>query len=141
MAARFSDLGVTFLYPENWRLEREEIENGWLVTLQSPATSFMMVCVRHDRPAPERLAESTLEDLRAAYPELEAEPGATRLAGHVARGYDVRFFLFDLTNTCWLRTFRTARATVLVLWQVNDMEMETLEPVLRAIGTSLEVNS
>lgn len=139
MAARFSDSGVSFLYPETWKIERDEIEDGWLVTVQSPATSFMMVCVRHDRPTPEKLAEAALDDLRDSYPELEAEPGATNLAGRLARGYDVRFFLFDLTNTCWLRTFRTPSATVLVLWQVNDLEMETHEPVLRAIGTSLQV--
>ncbi len=139
MAAQFSDSGVSFLYPENWSLERDEIEGGWLVTVQSPATSFLMLCMRHDRPTPENLAQAALDDLRESYPELEAEPGATTLAGRLAHGFDVRFFLFDLTNTCWLRTFRSREGTVLVLWQVNDLEMETHEPVLRAIGASLQI--
>jgi hypothetical protein len=139
MAAHFSESGVSFQYPENWRLEREEIDTGWLVTVQSPATSFLMVCRRDDCPAPAALADEALADLRESYPELEAEPGSTRLAGCNSMGHDVRFFLLDLTNTCWIRTFRTADATMLVMWQVNDLEMETNEPVLRAICTSLAV--
>lgn len=121
-------------------LEREEIENGWLVTVQSPATSFLMIGIRSDRPAPETLAESTLDDLRSSYPELEFERGSTPIAGRLAHGYDVRFFLFDLTNTCWVRTFQTHRGTVLVLWQVSDLEMESHEPLLRAIYASLKVH-
>src|SRR5947208_1292364 len=44
MAAQFAETGVSFQYPENWRLEREEIDHGWLVTVQSPGTSFLIVC-------------------------------------------------------------------------------------------------
>src|SRR5262245_9056110 len=139
MAAQFAEAGVSFQYPENWRLEREEIDSGWLVTVQSPATSFIMVGRRDDCPTPADLADEALSDLRESYPELEAEPGSTRLAGRTTMGHDVRFFLFDLTNTCWIRTFRTTDATMLVMWQVNDLEMETNEPVLRAICTSLTV--
>ena len=35
--------------------------------------------------------------------------------------------------------FRTADATMLVMWQANDSELETNEPVLRAICASLTV--
>jgi hypothetical protein len=139
MAARFEESGVSFQYPENWRLEREEIDTGWLVTVQSPGTSFLMLCRRADLPAPAQLADETLADLRVSYPELEAEPGSSKLAGRTALGHDVRFFLFDLTNTCWIRTFRTPDATLLVMWQVNDLEMEEYEPVMRAICVSLTV--
>jgi hypothetical protein len=55
-------------------------------------------------------------------------------------GHDIRFFSLDLTNTCWTRSFYSARGTVLVLCQTNDLELETNEPVLRAICASLEVD-
>jgi hypothetical protein len=139
MAAHFSEAGVSFQYPENWRLEREEIDSGWLITVQSPGTSFLMICRRVDNPTPAELADEALADLRESYPELETEPGSTKLAGRTAMGHDVRFFLFDLTNTCWIRTFRGADSTLLVLWQVNDLEFEQYEPVLRAICTTLTV--
>jgi hypothetical protein len=139
MAARFEESGISFQYPENWRREREEIDGGWLVTVQSPGTSFLMLCRRDDLPAPAQLADEALADLRASYPELEAEPGSSKLAGRTAMGHDVRFFLLDLTNSCWIRTFRTGDATLLVMWQVNDLEMDEYEPVMRAICTSLMV--
>jgi hypothetical protein len=45
----------------------------------------------------------------------------------------------DLTNTCWTRSFYSARGTVLVLCQINDLELDTNEPILRAMCASLEL--
>jgi len=139
MPARFSESGVTFQYPENWHAERDDIGDGWTVTVQSPATTFFLLSHHDDCPPPEELVEQALADLRASYPDLEAEPASSQLAGRVAHGYDVSFFLFDLTNTCWLRAFRTPTATLLAMWQVSDLELESMEPVMRAIGASLAV--
>jgi hypothetical protein len=139
MAALFDDEGIRFRYPENWQLEREENEAGWTVSLQSPGTAFLMLSVREDSPSADALADETLAALREEYPGLEADECVDTLAGRPAVGHDIRFFSFDLTNTCWTRSFRTARGTVLVLCQANDLELETAEPVLRAICASLAV--
>jgi hypothetical protein len=139
MAAEFDERGIQFQYPENWQLEEEEIENGWTVTLQSPDTAFWMLCVREDRPLPVDLLEKTLADLRESYPELESEPVNSTLAGHKAQGHNIRFFSFDLTNTCWTRSFESGQGTVLVLYQFNDLEAENYDSVLRAICASLRV--
>jgi hypothetical protein len=138
MAGQFSESGVSFQYPENWRLEREEIDSGWLVTVQSPATSFMMLARREDEPPAADLAAEALDNLRDSYPDLEAEAAKSKIAGRTAAGYDVRFFLFDLTNTCWIRAVAVPGATLMVMWQVNDLEMETHEPVLRAMLATLK---
>ena len=140
MAARFDDGGIRFQYPENWRLEREENETGWTVSLQSPGTAFMMVCLREDLPTPDQVAEAALDALREEYPELEADDCVDNLAGQPAIGHDIRFISLDLTNTCWTRSFYSAEGTVLVLCQANDLELEEHEPVLRAICKSLEVD-
>jgi hypothetical protein len=139
MAALFDDEGIRFRYPENWQLEREENEAGWTVSLQSPGTAFLMLSVREDLPAADALADETLAALREEYPGLEADECVDTLAGRPAVGHDIRFFSFDLTNTCWTRSFRTAGGTVLVLCQTNDLELETAEPVLRAVCASLTV--
>ena len=52
---------------------------------------------------------------------------------------NARFFSLDLTNTCWTRSFYSSEGTVLVLWQVNDLELEHAEPVLKAICSSFRV--
>lgn len=139
MAAKYERDGICFRYPENWRLEREESESGWTVSVQSPDTALLLVTLDAGMPDAEQVAETALEALRQEYPDLEADACVDSLAGQPAVGHEIRFFSFDLTNTCWTRSFYSARGTVLVLWQVNDLELESNEPVLRAICKSLEI--
>jgi hypothetical protein len=139
MAAEFHAEGIHFRYPENWNLTREDNEDGWTVSVQSPDTAFFMVSLRSDMPPPEEVAETALEALREEYPELEAEDCLDSVCGQPALGHDIRFFSLDLTNTAWTRSFYSSYGTVLVLCQVNDLELETNEPVLRAICASVEL--
>ena len=140
MAALFDDEGIRFRYPENWQLEREDNEAGWTISLQSPGTAFLMLSVREDLPTADALADETLAALREEYPSLEADECVDTLAGRPAVGHDIRFFSFDLTNTCWTRSFYSSGGTILVMCQLNDLETERHEPVLRAMCASLEVD-
>jgi hypothetical protein len=139
MVVRFDKDGIQFRYPEYWRLEREDNEEGWTVSLQSPDTAFLMICYRDDRPDPDDVAATALSALKEEYEELEADDCVDSIAGQPAVGHDIRFFSFDLTNTCWTRSFLSSNGTVLVMCQVNDLELEKHEPVLRAICKSLEL--
>jgi hypothetical protein len=139
MSKHFREDGISFRYPENWKLEREEGEGGWTVLLQSPGTAFLTLTCETGMPSREEVAEATLEALRADYPGLEATPRVDTLAGQMAVGYDIEFFSLDLTNTCWTRSLDSAAGTLLVLCQVNDLELEQYGPVLRAICASLRV--
>ena len=139
MAERFENNGISFLYPENWRLEREENETGWSVLLQSPDTAFFLLSLDEDGPDSEHVANTALEALREDYDDLEADECVDSLAGQPAVGHDIRFTSLDLTNTCWTRSFYCADGTVLVMCQLNDLELEHHEPVLRAICASLKL--
>ena len=139
MSKQFREGGVSFRYPENWRLEREESETGWTVSLQSPQTTFVVVSCDGSMPSAEDVAQITLEALQSEYPNLEADPAVETLAGQMAVGHDIQFISFDLTNTCWTRSLYTDSGTLLVLCQANDLELEEYEPVMRAICSSLEV--
>jgi hypothetical protein len=139
MTRQFEESGVRFRYPDNWRLEREDSDHGWTVSLYGPDTAFVMVACDETMPAPEEMAAAALDALKTDYPNLEAEETIDSLAGQMAVGHDVRFFSLDMTNTCWTRSLYTAAGTVLVLCQTNDLELEQSEPVLRAICASMEV--
>ena len=139
MSAHFEQDGIKLQYPENWELQREDSETGWTISLQSPATAFLVVSFDADMPEMEVMAEAALEVLRADYEDLEADDSVETIAGQPAVGHDVRFFSLDLTNTCWIRSFYTSQGTVLIMWQINDLELPKLEPVLRAICASIEV--
>jgi hypothetical protein len=140
MVAQFEESGIRFKYPENWQLEREESENGWTVSVQSPDTAFLLLCLREDMPQTGEVAETALSALREDYPELEADDCVDTLGGQPAIGHDVRFFSLDLTNTCWIRSFYSSQGTVLLMCQFNDLEIEKNEPVLRAMCASLELD-
>ena len=140
MTAEFSADGLRLLYPENWRLEREESDSGWTISVQSPDTAFLMLSMREDLPSIDQVAETALAALREEYPDLEADDCTESVAGQPAVGHDIRFFSLDLTNTCWTRSFYSANGTVLVLCQANDLELEKYEPILHAICKSLEVD-
>jgi hypothetical protein len=139
MVAEYEEAGIRFKYPENWRLEREDNDSGWTITVQSPETAFLMLCLREDMPRTDELAETALEALREEYPDLEADDCVDSLAGQPAIGHDIRFFSLDLTNTCWTRSFNSFQGTLLLMCQLCDLETETNEPVLRAMCASLEL--
>jgi len=140
MVETFEDEGIRFRYPENWRLEREDNDTGWTVVVQSPDTAFAMISLNDESLSVESMAETALTAMREDYPDLEADSCVDSVAGRPAVGSDIRFFSFDLTNTCWIRSFYSSRGTMVVMCQVNDLELETNEPVLRAICASLEVD-
>ena len=139
MPAEFDESGIRFQYPENWKLQRDDIDAGWIVELQSPDTAFLMICLRGDRPKREELLEQSLSDLRDDYPELEADPVSATIADFDALGYDVSFLSFDFTNSCVMRSFQCKAGTMLVLWQVTDVDAERIEPVFEAIVASLRI--
>jgi hypothetical protein len=139
MAAKFDDGGIRFLYPENWGIEREDSEEGWIVTVQSPETAFAIITVNVELPTCEEILAAALEALKAEYPDLEAEDWVGIVAGQPAIGHDIRFTSLDLTNMCWTRSLYSSAGTVLVLCQCNDLENALHEQVLRAICASLEV--
>jgi hypothetical protein len=138
MVAHFHEDGISFRYPENWTLEREDHESGWTVSVQSPETAFFIVTFDAEAPDVAEMSDSALETLKAEYPGLEAEPKVESIAGQPAVGHDIRFFSFDLTNTAGIRSFRAEDGSVLVLWQFNDLEQEQSEPVLKAICASIQ---
>ena len=139
MSSFFEREGISFRYPESWRLEREEADGGWTVLLQSPGTAFLTLTCDENLPTLEEMAETVLTTLRADYPTLDAEERVEKFAGQMAVGHDISFISLDLTNSCWTRSFYSETGTVLVLWQANDDELEEYGPVLRAVCASLRV--
>ncbi|MCS7015565.1 MAG: hypothetical protein RMJ19_14285 [Gemmatales bacterium] len=139
MPRTFEGHGIRFQYPDNWELEEMEMDPGWMVSVQSPDTAFMLLSMHPPELTVDEVLETTLAALREDYYDLEHKPIRQRICQRPAKGYNVHFVSLDFTNTCWIRSFRTRRATVLIMCQSNDLELEQSEPVLRAILTSLQL--
>src|SRR5260370_3744139 len=105
MPKMFREGALSFRYPDNWQLEREDNDHGWTVSVYSPGTAFLTVCLDTHYPDSERMAAAALEALQSEYPGLEADKRAEKVAGQWAVGHDMSFFSFDLINTCWTLSF------------------------------------
>ncbi len=138
MPAVYEKMGIRFLYPENWSLDEEEALHGnRSVSVYSPQGAFWSIALHPPATDPDELAAAALRTLKGEYAESEAEPVCEQYGQRDVHGYDMTFFYLDFTNTALIRGFRTAQATCLVLCQAEDREFAEIEPVFRAITTSL----
>ena len=131
--------GITFRYPASWRVETEEGDAGWTVTITSPQTAFAVVSLRPDARDPADLADQTFEAIKAEYQELDAENAVQTVAGQVAIGHDIDFMTVDTPTVCRTRCLGTPAGPLLVLCQTSEYDRATNDPVLRAIVASLAV--
>jgi hypothetical protein len=139
MTQHYQSDGVSFDFPDDWLLDREESADGWTVMLQSRGTAFLTLTCDQSGATTEEIAAAALDALKAEYPTLEVQPKVDTLAGQMAVGHDIQFFSLDLTNTCWTRSIYSSDGVMLLLCQCNDLELEQYEPVLRAVCASLTV--
>lgn len=138
MPAVYEKLGVSFQYPENWELdEREAFENQPGVTVYSPGGAFWSLVFQPARVDPHEAAKAALAALRKEYDELDAEEVSEEIGSRTLVGFDLNFYYLDLTNTAYIRAFRTPGTSYLILCQAEDRELVTVDAVFRAITTSL----
>ncbi len=139
MSQVFSRSGIRFEYPSNWKLETEESDDGWTASVFSPETAFLMVSFHPNEDDPAHLADTALSAIRESYPDLESETVVETIAGMPSVGHDVDFFAFDLTNTCWIRSFAVDEGCVLLMCQCTDEELAGNGLILQAIRASLTI--
>jgi hypothetical protein len=131
--------GISFRYPANWRVETEEGEGGWTVTLTSPETAFAVISLRPDARDPADLADQTFDAIKGEYKELDADNAVQTIAGQIAIGHDIDFMTVDTPTECRTRCIETPAGPLLILCQSSEYDRERNDPVLRAIVASLAV--
>jgi hypothetical protein len=138
MPTVFDKMGIQFLYPENWTLDQQEaVEGENAVTVYSPEGAFWSVMLHPRVIDPRDLTFEVLSAMKKEFTDFEAEPSHETIEGIDLVGYDMNFYCLDLTNTALVRGFRTADATCIILYQAEDREFASIEPVFRAMTTSL----
>jgi hypothetical protein len=138
MPAVYEKMGIRFLYPDNWILdERDALQGQNSVSVYSPEGAFWSIVLHARSTDPRQLTLAALKALQEEYAESEVESVYESIAGQEMTGYDLNFYYLDLTNTALIRGFRTPLATCVILCQAEDREFKRVEPVFRAITTSL----
>jgi hypothetical protein len=138
MPATFDKLGVQFLYPENWTLdEQEALAGDNAVTVYSPEGAFWSLMLHPAGVDPRELTLAALNAMKAEFTDFEAEPASEEIEGIALSGYDMNFYCLDLTNTALVRSGHLSDATCVILYQAEDRDFASVEPVFRAITISL----
>jgi hypothetical protein len=144
MPAVFDKNGISFLYPENWKVEEMEPPEEGLdegecmqVVAYGPETAFWQLSQYPANTDLEALFDQALATMRKEYPGMDAEPAVDEVDSLELEGYDINFFCLELTNTTWIRGYQNEQATYLLLCQAEDRELEHAGPVFRAMWTSL----
>ena len=138
MPATYDNLGVRFLYPENWCVTEEDFD-GWprTVTVTSPGGGFWSVHVYPRDAAPGRLTDQIVETMRGEYDSLEAVAAAEEIAGLETTGHDMDFYCLDLVVSARTRCLRHGEHVLLFFYQAESRDFETLAPVFKALAHSL----
>ena len=137
MPQTFSKFGISFLYPDNWTLDETRAEGeAESATVYSPGGAFWSISVHPPSADPGRLAEAAVGAMRAEYSDLEQESSYQLVDGRKVHGFDLAFYYLDLTNSAFVRSFRTPVATYVLFYQAEDREYGQLEQVFAAITKS-----
>ena len=143
MAATFDNLGLDFLYPENWTiLEQSQGEMySASVVLQSPGTACWTVHRYPSTCSQQQLMEELVAAMRREYPELEEELYLQQLGGQELKGVRLYFYYLDLLVSWCLMPITMEGQVFLFEFQAEDKEFEEMEAVFLAISTSVLGNA
>jgi hypothetical protein len=138
MPATYQKYGVSFQYPENWKVVEEGARWPREVTVESPSGAIWALHIYFPPEKPARLLKDALAAMQREYNDVESTfVSETLHPSTVAEGYDLLFFYLDLIVECRLRSFTFHDKTFLLITQAEEREYQQLEPVFRAITTSL----
>ncbi len=138
MTAVYDRLGLRFMYPENWQVGEEQIED-WPrgLSVQSPAGAFWMVHIYPSTANPDEVAQKVLETMRAEYDSLEQEAVSEELSGYTAEGHNMNFYCLDMVVHAETRCFRWKGYTLMLMSQGETRDFDEAAPVFKAMAFSL----
>lgn len=142
MSATFDNLGIRFLYPENWRLRQQQ--SGDIpceISVETPDSGFWSVYVYRDSADPEQLAAKTVETMQSEYEDLEYEAIVEPVDDLEAAGYEMHFYCLDFLITARVLGFRCGGYTFLVMYQAESREFDAQQRVFQAVTVSLRRGS
>lgn len=138
MTAVYDRQGVRFQYPENWELSEDSAEKlPSSVTVTASSGAFWSAVVYESNESAEELCRQALDAMRGEYDELEVDAVTEEIADESTIGYDLQFYCLDFLVRCRILALTTTDKTVLVTWQAEDRDYDSLESVFYAITTSL----
>lgn len=137
MPATFSEMGLNFLYPENWKLQKAEdaSEEGEGVILELPSGGFLSI----ERVASDENIASIIDQLTAAFQEEYGEIETEDLAADseslpgVKSAVDFRFYYLDLLIVSRFMLIQVSDVAFALQFQAENRDFEENELVVSAV--------
>jgi hypothetical protein len=135
MPKTFQGLGMSFHYPDNWRIVEmaEDPQAIDAVSFESPETAVLHISRYPASREPDQLLEDAVRSMREEFDEVEQEDLLFDLGDSESFGCDLTFFVLDLIVTSRLLSFQLGEHTYLVQMQAEDREFEKHRGLLRAM--------
>jgi hypothetical protein len=139
MTAEFNARGFHFLYPENWKLVRDD-QRGWprSVSVHSPQGAFWSATL--EREPANNLVERVAVLIQQEYEDVESEPIERTVGRHHLQGVELRFYCLDLIITAQVLESPEIAGRAVVLLQAEDRDFEQLARVFDAVTLSFLEN-
>jgi hypothetical protein len=139
MSAIYENLGVSFMYPENWEITSAsgQDETGQSVTVQSPTSGFWSLDAYPSASDPQDLADQVRLTMSSEYEGLESQPVTEEIGAAQLVGYDMDFYYLDFVVTAQVRSVRVGKRTFVLFCQAESRDFDALAPVFQAMTVSL----
>ncbi|MCA9146893.1 MAG: hypothetical protein H6823_10930 [Planctomycetaceae bacterium] len=138
MTITYDKLGVRLIYAEGWKITEDELDTEpRTLSFESPQGGIWELMLYRDLRDIDELASEALAILGEEYENLETAPYTTAFGDVQATGHEIYFYHLDLLVHIRIIGARFGEQTALLLWQAEDREFDELEPVFRAMATTL----
>ena len=137
MPGIYERFGVKFLYPENWQLMEEEVDE-WpkSISVVSPDGAFLSLFVYEGSVDLRGLVREAVDAMEQEYEDIESDE-VLQPADGSDYGYNIDFYCLDLVITAQIRGALLPGKAVVWQCQAENREFDKCELVFRAITTSL----
>lgn len=134
MPSHYDGLGVTVMYPDNWKVEDETDDS---VTLESPGGAFLIISRQDASIDLDQLLAQAGAAMEAEYDIVEREEETEELGNCSLPVRVQRFVYLDLIVTARFYGLKTEKYSYLLQVQGVDSDVDELLPVFRAMITTL----
>ncbi|MBC8353352.1 MAG: hypothetical protein H8E66_15240 [Planctomycetes bacterium] len=138
MTIIYDKLGVRLFYAEGWKITEDDLDaEPRTLSFESPKGGAWELMLYGDSQDLDQLTGQALEVMREEYENLETAPFVTEFGDIQAGGHEIYFYHLDLLIHSRIIAAPFESQTALLLWQAEDREFDELEPVFRAMATTL----
>ncbi len=134
MPATFDDIGLRFLYPDNWIIAAGADDRGSCgVMFDLPTRGFFLIELADTCASDDEVIEQVVATVAAEYDEVERETVTLPDAGENERAVELQFYFLDMLIQSRIMVIYAGEQRLLIQIQAESRDFDAGEPVFAAI--------